>query len=362
MIDSLHCGGAQRQLCNLAYGLKQLGHTTSVLVYHPQHEHFRSFLQGHEIQVLDVTKKSGLSFTKRLAAVARKENTDWIIAFLRGPAIYATLAKIIAMGQFKVCVGERSANVERRFTNREYLERCVYHFADLVVANSDFQSSLLRAKFGMMKRKVFSIPNCIDESFFAGRRTNESFLQERKPELLAVGQINPLKNLHGLVDAIDTFKNCYGSPPTIRWAGRIAEGHDAYFNEQVSRIESLGLTKHFKFESQITNIPEFLSHGDALIHPSLLEGFPNAVCEAMASSLPVLVGDIADGSKLVGRNARGFLFDVTDSQSIADSIKSLLSLSGDDCRRMGAAAHSYALEHFRLHNVAQKYADLLSSH
>jgi glycosyltransferase involved in cell wall biosynthesis len=68
---------------------------------------------------------------------------------------------------------------------------------------------------------------------------------------------------------------------------------------------------------------------DALIHPSLYEGLPNAVCEALAAGLPVLISNVCDHPLLVVEGERGFLFDPSDPLSIAMSIERAAALDAD---------------------------------
>ena len=68
----------------------------------------------------------------------------------------------------------------------------------------------------------------------------------------------------------------------------IIAGDGSLKNKYKADIKSKNLDKKIKFIGIIDNIPEFLSDIDIYIQPSVTEGFPLSVLEAMASNLPII--------------------------------------------------------------------------
>jgi glycosyltransferase involved in cell wall biosynthesis len=106
------------------------------------------------------------------------------------------------------------------------------------------------------------------------------------------------------------------------------------------------------------DIPELLTKHRALIHPSLYEGLPNVVCEALIAGRPVLVSDVCDHAILVKNKERGFLFDPLDPKSIADAIEYLTEQSDAQWRDFTVNARRYATKSFGIDRMVREYEEL----
>ncbi|MEQ1906344.1 MAG: glycosyltransferase family 4 protein [Pirellulaceae bacterium] len=358
LIDSLHCGGAQRQLCYLAKELSRLGHSVSVCNYHPQYDFFRPYLAENGIKVIDLSERPKFTLPLRLSRVTRELRADWVVSFSSSANKVMVLARILG-GNFKACCGERSCSAGPRLSFRETVQRLHYFWSTLIVANSNYQLQILKRSFPIRSKRVVCIRNCVDDKFFLVG-ANRFATQRHAPEVsfVAVGQLYPLKNLHGLVQAVIKLKQ-QGSPGfKIKWAGREGENASSYFSEQKRIIEENGLADVFDFIGQCDDVPSFLRDGSALIHPSLIEGFPNAICEAFATGLPVLAGDISDAPDLVNEE-RGYLFDPKDSDSICLAMSRFLRLSATEKQNMGREARKFAKEHFSAQDFGRTFSNVL---
>ena len=84
----------------------------------------------------------------------------------------------------------------------------------------------------------------------------------------------------------------------------------------------------FKLNPITQNILDKYQRSSALILPSLYEGFPNVVCEAIACGLPILVSDVCDNSFFVDYS-NGYLFNPNDPLDIANKISSFCQLENE---------------------------------
>jgi len=365
LIDCLTSGGAQRQLCHLAVGLKALGYPVSVAVYYPEYHHFRPLLEQQQIPLHELMKCRIGGMVRQIGQLMSTQRIDWLIAFLEGPSYYALLTKLYYRN-FKVCIAERSSYTTIRFSLKQRLLRQLYRMADVVTTNSHAQADLLRKRYPGIANRIQTIHNCIDLAQF--RTLPDSRVQKQPCEawhidqdwLAVLSQIAPWKNLHGLIDACVLYREQFGSPPRIRWAGRDATAHLDYVTQQKQRIADLGLQNTIELVGVIDDVPGFLRESSGLLHPSLREGFPNSVCEAFAVGLPVVIGDISDAKFLVGET-RGLLFDPREPETIAKALKTYVDLPALERREMGAAAAAFAQAELQQEDVARKYARIVNS-
>jgi glycosyltransferase involved in cell wall biosynthesis len=100
---------------------------------------------------------------------------------------------------------------------------------------------------------------------------------------------------------------------------------------------------------------------DALIHPSLYEGLPNAVCEALAAGIPVLASNVCDHPLLVADGSRGYLFDPRDPPGIAAAIAKLAELDSGAWRDLERNAREYASANLGVDKMVESYAALFRS-
>ncbi len=101
-----------------------------------------------------------------------------------------------------------------------------------------------------------------------------------------------------------------------------------------------------------------LAAADLFVNPARSEGLPNAVLEALACGLPVVLSDIdghRDGPLLAGGAA--LHFPPGDAEALAAALS---ALAADPGRRaaLGAAARTTAVEHYALPAVAERFRQL----
>lgn len=115
-------------------------------------------------------------------------------------------------------------------------------------------------------------------------------------------------------------------------------------NELSGRVSLLGYR---------TDVDRLYRAADAFVFPSLQEGLPAALMQAMASGLPAAVSRIRGNADLIDEKG-GFLFDVSDPSSVENSIRALLEASGETRHEMGMHNRAVIQEGFSLEAVTRK--------
>jgi glycosyltransferase involved in cell wall biosynthesis len=119
----------------------------------------------------------------------------------------------------------------------------------------------------------------------------------------------------------------------------------------------LGIGNTVNFTGRVENVPEFLRAGDLFILPSLQEGMPNALLEAMACGLPAVATRIGGVTDIAAHEQTALLVAPGCPDSIADGI--LKMLRNPSLRnRMAADALEMIRASYGLDSRCRKYEEL----
>lgn len=129
-------------------------------------------------------------------------------------------------------------------------------------------------------------------------------------------------------------------------------------------VRDAGLERWVAFAGYREDIPRLLAGADIYVLPSLSEGMPRSILEAMAMELPVIASDIRGCRELVQHGKTGLLVPPADTDALAEALR---RLAGDaDLRhRMGEAGRLRVQQEFDERLVFQRleegYRDILQA-
>jgi glycosyltransferase involved in cell wall biosynthesis len=356
VIDHFGSGGAQRQMVELACGLKRRGHHVEMFVFYPHYDFFRARVDEHGIVVHEYEKKwKGFSFGVfwRLRALMRG-NVDVVLSYLDNANVYAELAKLTSKTG-RLIVSERNSNLDDKSWLGAKVRRLLHACADCVVANSQSHADWLRQNT-WFNEKVACVYNGVElEKFPADPQIPDSPGSLR---LLAIGRVAPQKNILNLIRALKLLNAWGGNVPLVSWAGRrdADDGQPGYGREVDALLESAPEVKErWTWLGERSDIPELLRENHALVHASFYEGLPNVVCEALSAATPVVLSNVCDHPLLVADGERGFLFEPDDPESIADAIQRLCRLDESGWRHMAENAREYAKLNLTIEKMVSAY-------
>ena len=362
LIDSLGSGGAQRQLVNLACGLKGRDHDVELFIYYPKLDFFRSELDSVSIPVHQVSIQGGFSFRifLKLIHLYTSGRYDSIISFLDVPNIYAELAKLLSFRNINLVVSERSSFKREKNCLFNVFKRWFHLLANHVVANSHDHTNWLKKKY-WLKNKTHTIYNGYSVSNNIDTNTCSSTSSDL--DLLIVGRINPVKNGFRILQGLIRFYEKHGYSPKVSWVGRQEQDKESLLERK--RIDELlsqfpNLTYSWKFLGERQDVPSLLQQTDALIHISLFEGLPNVVCEAFIAGRPVIASNVCDHPLLVEDKVRGILCDPLSVESICSAIQRFVNLTSEERHNMGNNARRYAEQHLSAERMVSEYEKLLN--
>lgn len=229
---------------------------------------------------------------------------------------------------------------ERRIHDAVALERMAFRAADLAIVTSDWQSDLIIEDYALDPDKVKVLPNYVVTDMF---KPNPEV--EKKYDLLFIGRGARQKNLENLLKAVDQLDKA-GKKLSLLLVGSCCQ------NPELKRIVTdKGLNVTFKSQLPSFELPRVINQTKIFILPSLYEGHPKALLEAMSCGAACIGTDVVGINNVIGHLENGYLCR-TDYQSLAKAINSVLT--NERLRiRIGQSARNYILNNFDIEKVLQ---------
>ena len=145
---------------------------------------------------------------------------------------------------------------------------------------------------------------------------NKLGIPDGKIILMSVGELTKRKNHMVVIDALARLKE-YDILYVICGDGPLKA-------QLRAKAEELGVRDRVKLLGFRKDIAELHKAADIFVFPSLQEGLPVAVMEAMASGLPIVASKIRGNEDLISNNQGGYLVNPTDSEQVAKAIEKMI--------------------------------------
>lgn len=352
LIDGIGFGGAQRQIIMLVKLLRDHGYNADLACYHERH-FYDDFLSSLKITPILLHPSGKLGKIKSVKKLIVQNKYDVVITYLPGPNTIGCILKLMGL-RFKLIVSDRTTY--QKLTFSVCLRSCLYKLADYVVPNSYSQAEFLLKNFKFLKSKIVPITNATD----LGKFHSVPYITNNTKRILIAGRIHPQKNIPNFIKALELLKS-NNLPIKVDWYGKIGKEMDGYNQMVMAIYEKSDIKQTLTFHPGSQNIISLYQNCDVFCLPSLYEGFPNVICEAMCCGKPILCSDVCDNPQLVKDGINGFLFDPKDPKSIADSIFRFCKLSDEEIKTMGIRSREMAENVCSTETFVNKYINLIES-
>lgn len=176
------------------------------------------------------------------------------------------------------------------------------------IAQSTRAAEFKKKHFGD-KLNIKIIPNAIKEV--------KLFSISRKEQVVYVGRLSQEKAPERLLEAFARLKGA------DNWK-LIYAGTGPMMEELTEKAKLNGLEGRVVFLGQVKDVDRLLAESSIFVLPSRLEGFPNALCEAMAAGLPSICFDCIPSGDVITNELDGFIVPDGDIDALSDTIKRLI--------------------------------------
>jgi glycosyltransferase involved in cell wall biosynthesis len=215
---------------------------------------------------------------------------------------------------------ERKVAYEGSYTSRQIIE--AMNFADKILSVSE-DLKLHIVNLGINEEKVHVVPNGVDTEKFkpAGKAHARNLLNlpQDKNIVLFVGALRKIKGVDYLIEAAKSFVN---TNTNLFMVGR----DDGLRKNLEKRAQELKIADYVRFTGPVNHedIPLWISASDILVLPSLSEGRPNVILEALACEVPVVATDVGGIPELIVDGETGHLVPAKNPIELSRKINKLL--------------------------------------
>lgn len=227
---------------------------------------------------------------------------------------------------------------------------------DGIIAVSNDTARSFRETVGYTGDKITVVPNAVDVELYPAA-IDRAAVRTR----LGVGSGNHLMTMVG------TFKRQKGHCYLVEALASVVRhfphlrivlvGDGELAGEVKKQVSAAGLNDTVHFLGSRRDVPELLAASDSFILPSLWEGMPVALVEAMATGLPIITTAVSGTNQVMIDGVTGWMVPPGDADALAEAITHLLS-DPDRAASMGAAARERVATSFGAQGQAEQLAAL----
>ncbi len=358
VISTLGCGGAERVISIMANYWAQRGEEVTLLTFDRGRQLFYPLHAAIQHRALGLVAESNhilVGFVRNLyrMIVLRRGIRDFepsvVISFMEKNNILTLLATR-GLG-IPVIISERtdpSAYDIGQIWNM--LRRLTYRFADALVCQSP--ATLARVSL-MVGINGVVIPNPVVLTDPTSKRDASLVREKRKHIIVAMGRLVEEKGFDLLLSAFGRISQDHPD-----WSVTIM-GEGPMRKELENQAKCLGLKDRVNFAGQTADPFPVLRQADLFVLSSRFEGFPNALCEAMACGLAVVSFDCCSGPREIIRDGvDGVLVPAGDVNALAATLDRLMRDSAE--RERLATCAPNVLERFGVDRIMGMWEAVLS--
>jgi len=343
--NGLAGGGIERASVSLANHWAEEGHKVDLIAIY-QSDHF--FSTHAKVNFIEPSFSYGgikVHYSLRMMWYLRRRilrlKPDAILAFGENSNPYVLLA---TRGiDIPVYVSDRMHPKARLPKHTFWLKKRLYPKAAGIVAQTNLARQIM---LGYLKRSnIAVIPNPVNV-------INKKDLS-KKPSIVAVGRLEKVKGFEYLIRA-------FAKIDAPGWRLNIV-GDGSLMKSLKNLCADLGIDQDVTFDGHLNDFAEQVSEASIYVLPSIKEGFPNALLEAMSVPLPCIVTDfMGANNEIIQDGDNGLIVPVRDADAMAEALNRLIE--HPELRERLAANAISVREDYAFDNIAKRYLEFIKGH
>jgi len=346
--------GAENMLLNLCASQQKTGCQNSLLIFYNVHApnvefYERARRRGLSVRMVHCQGRADWRAVRQIEEYIQEDGIDLLHTHGYKADLYGYVAArrshkpIVA-----TCHNWVGGTAALRIYN--HLDRlALKRFNALAAVSNSVSQRLIDS--GVSSRKIKNIANGIDVEPFERARTLPALAFDSHKVVGMVARLDLQKGFEYLLRAVRELCVAFRELKVVI----VGEGPDRTAIEDM--IQQYGLQSNVVLAGQLSDMPGVYAAIDIFVLPSLNEGLPMTILEAMAASKPVIATRVGAIPSLIKDGDTGLLVGPRDADGLRNAIASLLSDS-ELCGRLGAAGHEWVSQNYTSEVMALKYRQM----
>jgi len=358
ILPALVRGGVERGTVEMAQAIQAAGgHAVVISNGGPLVRHIERC--GGKHIALPVHAKNPLRWPglrRQLKTIFQAENADIVHVRSRVPAWLAlTLAKSMGIATI--------STVHSRFTARSFLKRrynAKLLDAGQVIAISDYVHGLITSQYIGVEDRLTVVHRGVDTDTFDPAAVSQAriinfadtvALPEDVPVIMMPARSSSWKGHHILLDALAKLKDLNF---VCLFVGA-SDGKAGFVKDITDYAHAHGLEGQFRLTPVVDDMPAALMVADVVVMPSITpEPFGRVALEAQAMGRPIVAFAHGGAVESIEHGKTGWLATPGDVHSLAENMRTALTLKPRDRNTFAAHARAHINEHFSTDKMCQE--------
>ena len=306
---------------------------------------------GYPTHVIPLQRTIDVPWVRRACRMLAAERVDLIHSHEFAMNTYCTLLSAIAGRPCITTVHGKNYSSGRWHRRAAY--RAVARRTRMIAVSEDIKE-FLATDVGIPPSRITTITNGIDTQRYAAAPSLRAALRTElglaadQPVIGCVGRLEPVKGHTHLIQAARAMREKY--PRAVF----VLAGQGSLREALEREVQTLGLGECVRFLGYRNDVSRLLAALDIFVLPSLSEGLPLALLEAMAAGVPVVASRVGGIPEVIRDGNNGLLATPGDPGSFAEKLCVLLDRPAF-AHTLGATARALVTDRFGLSAMADAY-------
>lgn len=365
LLSSLGVGGSERKTVRIANAMAKSGRAVTIGYLNGPHTLRNEVNDNVAVVYLDRKGKFGVGALRRLISYIPASGVSQICCINTYPLLYGFFAGLLVRKKgLRVLATTNETSFVRKWDKlKMILYAPMLRRVSTIVFGSAHQKGLWVNQYGLDAATCTYVYNGVDSAFF--RHSESRDLSQNTRQSLGI----PIDSL--VIGSVGRFRKEKQYQVVILACEELRKRSDLEvhcvligggYEEPLLRhlVDELGCGSYVHLLDTEGDVRPYLEAMDIFVLSSISETFSNAVLEAMAMTLPVVLPRVGGCPEMVRPGETGYVYEPGDISGFVDYL-GILSSDEDHRIKMGQAARRYVETDFRFESMVAAYVDLFEA-